>query len=173
MKVTSLYTGTALVLKKTLQGLVFISFALMVVLVFAQVVTRYLTDSSLTWSEELSRFIMVWMVYLASILTYNSQQHIVVDALISQLHGHVRSVLLLVNKIAVLVFVVFVITGAYQFLPTTAIQKSPANSIVMAHVYVVIPISLFCIGVLTIRDIVVLVQSFFPKKTDTHMGAHV
>jgi len=173
MKVTSLYTSTALALKRILQGLVFISFALMVVLVFAQVVTRYLTDSSLTWSEELSRFIMVWMVYLASILTYNAQQHIVVDALISQLHGLVRTVLLLLNKVAVMVFVTFVVTGAYQFLPTTAIQKSPANSIVMAHVYVVIPISLFCIGVLTIRDIVVLIQSFFQKKTDSQVGVNV
>lgn len=158
MNVDSHYFIIAKVLKRILESLVVFSFAMMVVLVFAQVVTRYLTESSLVWSEELSRFVMVWMVYLASILTYNAQQHIVVDALISNLHGLPQKILLVVGKLAVLVFVVFVIIGAYKFLPTTAIQKSPANSIVMAHVYFVIPLSLFCIGSLAIRDIFVVVR---------------
>jgi TRAP-type C4-dicarboxylate transport system permease small subunit len=74
MKVSDLYKQIANVLKKIVEALVIISFALMVILVFAQVVTRYLTNNSLTWSEELSRFIMVWMVYLASILTYSLGQ---------------------------------------------------------------------------------------------------
>ena len=165
MKVGLLYERVAMILKRMLEALVILSFAMMVILVFAQVVTRYLTDNSLTWSEELSRFIMVWMVYLASVLTYNAQQHIVVDALISQLRGLAKTIVLLINKLAVMVFIVFVIIGASQFLPTTAIQKSPANNIVMAHVYIVIPISLFCIGILNLRDIVMLVCSIFKKET--------
>lgn len=165
MKVGYLYERVATIMKRMLEALVILSFAMMVILVFAQVITRYLTDNSLTWSEEISRFVMVWMVYLASVLTYNAQQHIVVDALTSQLQGLTKMIVLLVNKLAVMVFVVFVIIGATQFLPTTAIQKSPANSIVMANVYIVIPISLFCIGILNIRDIVVIVRSLFNKET--------
>jgi len=165
MKVGFLYERVATIVKRVLEALVILSFAMMVFLVFAQVVTRYLSDNSLTWSEELSRFVMVWMVYLASVLTYNAQQHIMVDALTTQLRGLTKTIILLVNKLAVMVFVVFVVIGATQFLPMTAIQRSPANSIVMAHVYIVIPISLFCIGILDIRDIVILVRSLFKKET--------
>lgn len=164
MSVGFLYERVATIARRVLEALVILSFAMMVLLVFAQVVTRYLTDNSLTWSEELSRFIMVWMVYLASVLTYNARQHIVVDALTAQLKGLAKTIILLMNKLAVMVFVVFVIIGATQFLPTTAIQKSPANSIVMAHVYIVIPLSLFCIGILDIRDIVILVRSLIKKE---------
>lgn len=164
MSVGFLYERVATIARRVLEALVILSFAMMVLLVFAQVVTRYLTDNSLTWSEELSRFIMVWMVYLASVLTYNARQHIVVDALTAQLKGLAKTIILLMNKLAVMVFVVFVIIGATQFLPTTAIQKSPANSIVMAHVYIVLPLSLFCIGILDIRDIVILVRSLIKKE---------
>jgi TRAP-type C4-dicarboxylate transport system permease small subunit len=106
---------------------------------------------------------MVWMVYLASILTYSLGQHIVVDALIVNIKGVTSNILLLINKVFVLVFVSFVVIGAVKFLPTVAIQVSPANRIVMAHVYIVIPISLFCIGVLAIGDIVKTALSFTKK----------
>ncbi len=167
MKARFLYERAATIIKRVLEALVILSFAMMVLMVFAQVVIRYLTNNSLTWSEELSRFVMVWMVYLASVLTYNAQQHIMVDALTTQLRGLAKTIILLINKLVVMVFVVFVIIGATKFLPTTAIQKSPANSIVMAHVYIVIPISLFCIGVLNTRDIAILVRFLFKKYTPT------
>lgn len=164
MKVRSMYHTVEKIVRRVLEALVVVSFLMMVVLIFAQVITRYLTDNSLTWSEELSRFVMVWMVYLASVLTYDAQQHIMVDALVVYLKGLPKIIVLLINKLAVMVFVVFVIIGAVQFLPTTAIQKSPANNIVMAHVYIVIPFSVFCIGILNIRDIIVLVRSLFSRE---------
>jgi len=141
-----------------LKGLIIILFIVMVVLVFGQVFVRYVLHSSFTWSEELSRFCMVWMVFLSAVIVFNSNNHIMVDALITYVKGVTRTVFLILSKIAVLVFSIFITIGASQFLPTVSIQTSPANRINMSYVYAVIPISMACIGVLCLRDILLLVK---------------
>lgn len=144
-----------------LRTLVVILFSLMVVVVFAQVYTRFFTDNSLVWSEELSRFSMIWMVFLASVITFNSNDHIIVDALISFLKNKPRAVLLILSKIMVLLYSTFIVIGATQFLPVVAIQKSAVLEITMSLVYSVIPVSMAAVGVLSLRDICVLIQENF------------
>ncbi|MEL7624403.1 MAG: TRAP transporter small permease [Clostridiales bacterium] len=147
-----------------LRALVAILFAVMVVVVFAQVYTRFLTDNSLVWSEELSRFSMIWMVFLASVLTFNSNDHIIVDALITFLKGTARAVLLIISKVMVLLYSVFIVIGATQFLPVVAIQTSTVLRWQMSLVYSIIPISMAAIGILCLRDIYVLVEENFLKS---------
>ncbi|BCV23561.1 TRAP transporter small permease [Gelria sp. Kuro-4] len=113
----------------------------MVVLVFAQVYTRFLTNHSLTWSEELSRFLMIWMVFLASYLAFKQKSHIMVDNLVKALPGPWASAVQAAAHLAMVLFLVVLLWGAYAVLPTTALQKSPANNIVMAYVYAAIPVS--------------------------------
>lgn len=141
------------VVKEVLQFLVFVLFAFMSCLVFAQVCTRYFTNNSLTWSEELSRFTLVWLIYLASVITYADKGHIIVDVLIMNLRGGLAKAVRLVNCVCVLVFCICIVLGAWEFVPTTAMQKSPANGIVMANVYIAIPISMILMILLTFKHI--------------------
>lgn len=121
----------------------------MVVLVFAQVYTRFLTNHSLTWSEELSRFLMIWMVFLASYLAFKQKSHIMVDNLVKALPGSWAKAVQVAANLAMVFFLVVLLWGAYAVLPTTALQKSPANNIVMAYVYAAIPVS----AVLTLLEV--------------------
>lgn len=147
-----------------IKALVVALFMIMVVVVFSQVFTRYLTNNSLVWSEEVARFSMIWMVFLASIITFNTNDHIIVDALITFLKNKPRAVLLIISKIMVLIYSTFIVIGATQFLPIVAIQKSAVLEVTMSFVYSVIPISMACIGVLCIRDIFVLVNENFVDR---------
>lgn len=49
------------------------------VLVFTQVLTRYLFFYSISWIEELTRFLMIWMVMLGTAVAVRQKQHIVID----------------------------------------------------------------------------------------------
>ncbi|WP_041682799.1 TRAP transporter small permease [Pusillimonas sp. T7-7] len=49
------------------------------VLVFAQVLTRYIFLYSVPWMEELTRFLMIWMVLLGTSVAVKQKQHIVID----------------------------------------------------------------------------------------------
>lgn len=148
------------VIRKLLEAVVFLLFALMTVLVFSQVFTRFLTNNSLTWSEELSRFTLIWLIYMASILAYGEKVHIAVDALTVTLRGKLAKAVQLVNRVCVLAFVGFITAGAVEFIPTTALQQSPANGIVMAHVYFAIPVSMVFMGLITLKDIYGILSGF-------------
>lgn len=144
--------------KKTLETLVFFLFALMTVLTFAQVFTRFFLNISLSWSEELARFTFVWLIFTASILTYGEKIHIGVDVLTSKLTGMTSHVVQLVSRVCVLLFCTAVVLGALEFLPVTNMQVSPACGILMSHVYVSIPISMGFMAIITIKEICAILR---------------
>ncbi len=59
--------------------------ALMVVLVFGNVVMRYGFNSGFTLSEELSRWLFVWMTFLGAIIAMHERGHLGTDSLVSRL----------------------------------------------------------------------------------------
>jgi TRAP-type C4-dicarboxylate transport system permease small subunit len=70
---------------KVLALLMVFSLALMVVMVFGNVVMRYGFNSGLTLSEELSRWLFVWMTFLGAVVALNERGHLGTDSLIARL----------------------------------------------------------------------------------------
>ena len=61
------------------------SLAVMVVLVFTNVVLRYLLNSGISVSEELSRWLFVWLTFLGGIVALHERAHLGTDILVSRL----------------------------------------------------------------------------------------
>ena len=59
--------------------------ALMVVLVFGNVVLRYAFNSGITVSEEVSRWLFVWMTFLGAVVALKERAHLGTDVLVSRL----------------------------------------------------------------------------------------
>jgi TRAP-type C4-dicarboxylate transport system permease small subunit len=59
--------------------------ALMVVMVFGNVVLRYAFNSGLTVSEELSRWLFVWMTFLGAVVAMRNHSHLGTDTLVARL----------------------------------------------------------------------------------------
>jgi TRAP-type transport system small permease protein len=70
---------------KVLDALMVLLLALMVVLVFGNVVLRYAFDSGITVSEEMSRWLFVWMTFLGAIVAIKEHAHLGTDMLVSRL----------------------------------------------------------------------------------------
>ena len=68
-----------------LKGLIALCLAVMVVLVFGNVVLRYAFNLGITVSEELSRWLFVWMTFLGAIIAMREHGHLGVDMLVSRL----------------------------------------------------------------------------------------
>ncbi|MCG2592670.1 TRAP transporter small permease [Ramlibacter sp. XY19] len=58
---------------------------LMVVMVFGNVVLRYGFNSGITMSEELSRWLFVWMTFLGALVALRQHAHLGTDTLVSRL----------------------------------------------------------------------------------------
>ena len=55
----------------------------MSIIIFIQVVCRYVFQNSLTWSEEMARYMFVWLVYFSVSYTARREKHIRIDAAIN------------------------------------------------------------------------------------------
>lgn len=141
------------VARKTLRVLVVALFTIMSSLVFAQVVCRFVFKNSLTWSEELARFTLIWLIYLASILAYAEKVHISVDALVILLTGKLGKAVQILNRVCVVVFTVAIMLGAIEFIPTTSLQLTPAAEIPMSYAYAAVPVGMAFICLIAIKQI--------------------
>jgi len=70
---------------KVLEALIALGLAVMVVLVFGNVVLRYAFNSGISLSEELSRWIFVWVTFLGSIVALRERGHLGTDFLVARL----------------------------------------------------------------------------------------
>src|SRR5882757_5034459 len=68
-----------------LKGVIALCLAVMVVLVFGNVVLRYGFNSGITVSEELSRWLLVWLTFLGAIVAVREHTHLGVDTLVRML----------------------------------------------------------------------------------------
>ncbi|MEK9283754.1 MULTISPECIES: TRAP transporter small permease [unclassified Bradyrhizobium] len=70
---------------RLLRAVIAVLLAVMVVLVFGNVLLRYGFNSGITISEELSRWLFVWMVFLGAIIGLRQRAHLGVDSLVKAL----------------------------------------------------------------------------------------
>lgn len=62
-----------------------IMFAGMVAVIFMQVIMRYVFNNSLFWSEELGKFLFVWISWLGISIGHRRQEHIKITMLVDKL----------------------------------------------------------------------------------------
>lgn len=74
----------------------------MVLLVFGNVVLRYLFNTGITIAEELSRWLFIWLTFLGSIYALREHQHLGTDTLISRLPPRGRQICLIVANLFML-----------------------------------------------------------------------
>ncbi|EGI75603.1 TRAP transporter small permease [Hylemonella gracilis] len=87
---------------------------LMVLMVFGNVVLRYGFNSGITVSEELSRWLFVWMTFLGAVVGVIQHAHLGTDALISRLPLRGRQLCFLVSHLLMLGVCWLMFDGARQ-----------------------------------------------------------
>ena len=109
----------------------------MSIIIFVQVIARYVFQNSLTWSEELARYLFVWLVYFSVSFTARRQKHIRIDAAISLYPKKLRPYIDILSEVIVLAFSIFIaVTGVTVFHKIAwSGQMSPAIGIPMQFVY--------------------------------------
>lgn len=90
------------------------SLALMVVMVFGNVVMRYVFNSGLTLSEELSRWLFVWMTFLGAVVALNERGHLGTDSLIVRLPRAGQKVCLFLSLVLMCWICWLIFDGAWQ-----------------------------------------------------------
>ena len=97
-----------------LEGLMALMLAIMVVMVFGNVVLRYGFNSGITVSEEVSRWLFVWMTFLGAIVAVREHGHLGTDMLIGKLPTWGKKLCLVVAHVLMLYASWLLLTGSWQ-----------------------------------------------------------
>lgn len=115
----------------------------LVVLVSANVVARYVLQMGWLWAEELSRLVFVWTVFLGSYVALHRKQHMAIEFVVARLPAPYRRPVLALARVAVVAFLaVMVWSGASLFLTTLELGRiTPMLGISAAWGYLSVPVA--------------------------------
>lgn len=117
----------------SLSGLIFL-------VVFLQVVFRYVLRQPLFWSEELPRYLLIWMSFLAAALAQRQDAHINITLCLAPLPARARRALKILTDIVVLFFLWILLYSGGLVTSVTAQHRSTALQLPMGWVYAALPV---------------------------------
>ena len=114
----------------------------MCVLIFIQVISRYVFGDSITWTEEASRYMFIWLVYLSVGIGFRDNKHISIDVVIDLLPKMAQKILKQFVYLLILGFsILFVWEGYILVLQMEMFGQTSANiQLPMWWVYASLPV---------------------------------
>lgn len=124
--------------------------AMLAILVFLQVVMRYVVGSALQWSEEATRYIFVWMTMIGFSLGVKHRKHVRMQIVYDRFGKNGQFVMELAANIIFLIFCLLNIVLGIKLVASFMEfqQVSPALNIPMQYIYLSAPL---CMAVTAIR----------------------
>lgn len=138
---------------RLLEWIIVAALALMVVLVFGNVVLRYAFNSGITLSEELSRWLFVWLTFLGAIVALKEHGHLGSDVLVSRLPRVGKKICLVVGQLLMLYINWLVFRGALDQAIINWDVAAPVTGASMAIFYGVGVLFAVSAAALLLRDI--------------------
>lgn len=93
----------------------FVLLAGMTLVLGIQIFCRFVLNNSLTWSEELARFMFIWSTFLSIGFCLKEGISLKIDTLISLFPKKVQAVILLLGDVVMTVFFLYLLPSAWEF----------------------------------------------------------
>jgi TRAP-type C4-dicarboxylate transport system permease small subunit len=143
-------------LTKALELFIVATMALLVVDVVWGVFTRYALGEQAKWTEELARFLLVWVALLGGAVAFGTKAHLGVDYFVNRLHPDARRLTAMISHLVVFFFAgaVLLLGGVKVVSEALALeQTTPALGWKMGYVYMALPISGFFVVLHTVANL--------------------
>lgn len=122
-------------IERVLDALLGLMLLVMTIAVIWQVFARYVLDQAPGWSEELARFLVVWITMLGASAVLRSGGHVTITALLEALPPGLARIVIAVRDLLLLVCALVLIWFGYRFAEINSFQASPAFEVPMSYVY--------------------------------------
>ena len=132
------------VLVRVLEVLAILAMGALVLDVVWGVVTRYMLGEQAKWTEELARFLLIWVSMLGGALAFRRRDHLGVDFLVGLMHESVGPGMhrLKHSLVCFATIAVFLYGGVRLVVTALATgQTTPALGLKMGYVYAVVPLA--------------------------------
>ena len=138
---------------RLIEWIIVAALAVMVVLVFGNVVLRYAFNSGITLSEEVSRWLFVWLTFLGAIVALKEHGHLGSDMLVSRLPRMGKKICLVAGQFLMLYVNWLIFQGALAQAIINWDVQAPVTGASMAIFYGVGVVFAVSAAALMVRDI--------------------
>jgi len=128
--------------------------AAIVAIIFYSVIMRYVFLRPPAWSEELSRFIFIWIIMLGAILVTREQSHSEFVIFVDLLPKRLKLVLLTMIRLLMIIFCWVMVQQGVRIYPIVSEASSPTFGISMGWLYLSIPVGGLLMGICILENIV-------------------
>lgn len=138
-------------------GLVYIAkfmMIAMVLIIFTNVVLRYVFDSGLMWSEEVALLLAVWFIFIAMSLGVKQNLHINISIIPEgKLPPRLSRILDIIKSLAILVLAITMLLDGWKLVGFTMKSIMPATQWPAGLLYAILPVSAIIMIYESIMDI--------------------
>jgi len=120
---------------KFLEAVIAVFLLVMVVLVFGNVVLRYGFNSGISISEEISRWLFVWLTFLGGVVALHEHAHLGTEMLVSHLGPTGKKVCLVIGYVLMLAVCWLLFRGALEQTKINWDNAAPSSGLSMAWFY--------------------------------------
>jgi len=128
-------------IRKINYHLIIFLFSVQVLVVFSQVIWRFVFNDPFPWSEELARYLQVWIILLTSTVCIQKSKHLAIDYLTYRLSFKLQRLLKLISMLGITSYILVVIIFGIQFIVLVGAQKTPALQVPIGLIYSAFPIA--------------------------------
>ncbi|MBP1155769.1 MULTISPECIES: TRAP transporter small permease [unclassified Paenibacillus] len=143
-----------------------ISLTAMSILVFGNAVLRYVFDSGISWTEEMARFLLIWMTFLGAIAALKDNQHLGVDMFVKKLPMSLRKIAFVLSNLMVLYCLWLVFLGSWNITILNIDNRAPATGMRLFLVYGIGVVTSISMGAILLYNIF---QALFKKNNDSDL----
>jgi TRAP-type C4-dicarboxylate transport system permease small subunit len=86
-----------------------------VVVIFVQVICRYVLQVALPWTEEFARFAFIWLIFLANAMAERQKEHFRVSYFVEQAPRRVRYAFWVFGEVVIFAFFIWLFMDSLQF----------------------------------------------------------
>jgi TRAP-type C4-dicarboxylate transport system permease small subunit len=130
-------------IEKVIVILAYVLVSLMVINTTTGVFCRFVLNNALSWTDELGRYMMIWVGFFGCYLAARDNSHVGIQMFVALFKPGVRKVLHLIARLVVIAFLVIILTKSGEQLTLLGIQKSSALEIPMAIPYSAVTVGIF------------------------------
>ena len=142
----------------------------MTITILTQIFFRFVIYRPVPWSEELARYLMIWMGMLGSVVALRKGRHIAVDFLVKKLPDRIQQVIVRLVRLIIIGFLAIIGWEGIGLAIFNAPQLSAAMEIPMTIPYLAIPVGATMMIVDLTADIF---QEYFPTVIQVAPGSQL
>ncbi|MEW1989318.1 TRAP transporter small permease [Brevibacterium casei] len=142
-------------------------------LVLLQVITRYVFDSPLSWTEEVARLTLVWLTFLAAAYVTSRRSHITVDLIATVVPRRVARAIGTFARLVVLAVSAFMAVAGIMMVDIVAAIAMPASGLPTALLYLAATIGFILIFIHTIIEFVMVAKHPDENPDTVDTAAHM